>query len=527
MRRLGLIAGLIALIVVSSLLGRQHSPRATAQDDGAAGAANACIPVLQAVYEDFAASCAALGGGAACAGAANASATGTDANFSAVGDTLALGTFDSITTPAFDLATEQWGAAAINTHANIPLALSDVGVRMIALGETTIENMVAAEDAFVPAAAVEVTVLVGANLRLSPSTEGTVFASARVGSTLMADAQTVDGAWLRVMTETQEIVWISSQVVNGTGLADLPRYSRDSRTLMQSFKFKTGAADASCGDAANALVLQAPNQTVATVTANGQDIRIASTIVLRTVDQQMQLIVLSGSATVNSISVPAGFTMFAPLRSDGMVSEGGWTGFRAIDDADRAFLNPLPFVPEALLYYPITIPTPEQVLATLEAINRASAGTASVSRLREVNCGRFVPTSPLGGMPLDSGTIFYWDPASGADNYQLNIYNDGGAQVLSRQTNSANTSLPADTTAASIGNGTNFSWEVVALYRGQAACTSARVNIVRDANAVGVAGSGGAGTAGTGGSGTGGGWGTSGGGGWDNAWWHWWRGFGR
>jgi hypothetical protein len=204
----------------------------------------------------------------------------------------------------------------------------------------------------------------------------------------------------------------------------------------------------------------------------------------------MQLIVVQGEGYAGSVSVPSGFTVGVQLSSEGCSLEGAWTLLRPIDESERAFLATVGLLPEDALSYAINIPTQEEVLNTLAAINAGSVGAATGTGA--LNCSRFRPTSPLGGMP-NGQAPFFWDGVQGATSYRVNIYNDVGERVTSIEGPGNNTTMTINTTVGAIGGGTNFAWEVEALLNGAVACTTARVNVVRDATAQFVGEGGGAG----------------------------------
>ncbi|MBZ0288058.1 MAG: hypothetical protein K8I30_10625, partial [Anaerolineae bacterium] len=197
-------------------------------------------------------------------------------------------------------------------------------------------------------------------------------------------------------------------------------------------------------------------------------------------DADMEVIVLGGGANVDGVSVPPGFTVTVPLSEDGRSSSGAATGLRPINEGERGFLTPLAgAISPDLLYTALSVPTQEDIAAILGQLNIASAGqTVSGPASGQADCGRFRPTSPLGGMPLGS-TPFYWDAAQGATAYRINVYDASGALVSSIDAATASTTIQLDT--STFGGGSNFSWNVEALVNGQVACSSGKVSVVRDA----------------------------------------------
>jgi hypothetical protein len=463
-----------------------------------------CTPIIEQGFQELQANCAGLESGSACFAFNTVNATG-DGAFSQPGDISNLSSIQVVQTAALDPALEQWGIAALNVQANVPAALEDQGVRFLMLGDVEIENAVAPENALEVSEPILVTVLVGANLRTGPSTDAQVIDSAPAGTELQADGLSRDEQWLRVFHEGS-IAWISRGVLAiNDPLDSLPIWGGDSRTMMQDFFFRTGNGLAQCEGALPALlIIQGPQDIPVSLRINGVDIRLDSTMALWiTPDNEMRVLVLEGAAQIGNLSIPAGFTAKAPLSDDGHSVTGAWENLRVMTPDERAILMPLESVPPESLNNPINIPTESQVQQTLAALSASNIGEARVGPASgNADCNRFRPTSPLGGFAFGT-TTFYWDAALGADNYRINIYNGNGTQVGSFVTNSANTALSVDTSAAGIGDGLNFSWEVQALVNNQVACTSSSVAVLREAGTT---------TVGTGGGepsnpGSGGGWG--------------------
>ncbi len=100
-----------------------------------------------------------------------------------------------------------------------------------------------------------------------------------------------------------------------------------------------------------------------------------------------------------------------------------------------------------------------------------------------VDCSTFRATSPLDGMNYGANT-FYWDGATGATSYRVNIYGMDearGALVRSFDSAGAATSLTANIAVETTGYGFKFAWEVQALYNGVVACISSRYTVPRGA----------------------------------------------
>jgi hypothetical protein len=202
--------------------------------------------------------------------------------------------------------------------------------------------------------------------------------------------------------------------------------------------------------------------------------------------------VLSGSAKIGNLNLPAGFTTKALLSADGRTIAGAWENVRPMTDGERQALLPLEGFPGALMSYVLEIPTASDIQETLVALAQAgvAGGATTGPASTQANCSRFRPTSPLGGMAFGNET-FYWDAALGANNYRINFYNEAGSQVGSFSTGSENTALTVDVSSGSIGDGTSFAWEVQALVNDNLACTTGRVPVLRESGVQQAGGGGG------------------------------------
>ncbi len=465
----------LLLLSLSSVLNAQSS--------------NTCQTLIHQVVTDLGQVCGDAAGNSACYGnsASVAFANGGSGTFAKAGDKLDLASVQSIQTLPLDTATNQWGLAVLNVHANVPLALSSTGLKYILVGETEIENVVAPDNAFQPVPAITVTPLVAANLRSSPSTDAQVIVSAPVGTELSADAISADKGWVRVLNNS-ESAWVSRQIIAAKdgSIDDLPVLGSDTRTLMQSFILHTSADTPDCTNLfPSMLYIQGPSGFNAAITVNGVNIRFDSAIALRvTAENNLQLIALSGGASTGGVSIPAGFTLNVPLSADGRDAAGLATGLRPITSDERTFLDiaTTDINGGSIVSTPITVPSAEQISAMLVSLNSAVGGqTTSGPAAGQADCSRFKPTSPLSSLALGV-TPFYWDGAPGATTYRVNIYGPDGALRNSSEIGGNTTTLQADT-AGAIGDGSNFAWDVQALVNGQVACTSGRVSLPRDATA--------------------------------------------
>ncbi len=463
---------------------------ASTQDD------DACQALTEQVFATLAQNCSNLEGNSVCYGAGGVNAvfaSGTN-NIAQLADRASLSDLQIVQSEQVDLAQGKLGAALINLQANVPSAITQPAVTLLVLGGVQVENAVAPEQAIITVPPIEVTTLLAANLRSGPSTDSNVITSAKGGTKLNADALSGDQEWLRVLFE-DTLAWVNRDLVGTEGDLDtLPVLSANSLSPMQKFFVRAVGDSAECGGS-GMIVIQGPDNIPVELNINGAEIRLSSTMVVRiTADNKMQVILLSGAGYIGNLSIPAGFTVSAPLSADGKSLAGAWENLQPLDAAgleQLQFLSALPV--DGLLHYAITIPTQQEIQTTLASLRGGTSGgggtASSGPAAGNANCSRFRPTSPLGGMPFGT-TTFFWDAAQGSTTYRLRIFNEAGIVVGTFDTSTDNTALTIDTSSNTIGDGFNFSWQVDALVNGQVACTTAPTVVVRDFGQVVVGGSG-------------------------------------
>lgn len=449
-------------------------------------AAGACPALVEQALEDLGSNCDGLDRNGACYGYNSVAATFNEVQpddfFSTPADRAGLAALDTIQTVPLDAERDLWGIAVMNVQANIPNALPGQNVVFLLMGDVEVANEVAPGDALAPADPVTVTTNTGSNLRSSPTAAANLLGSAPAGTQLPADGLSPDGEWLRVMFENR-VAWINRTLVNASGDLDgLPQVGTQSRTPMQAFSFRTGFGDPLCSESPpSLLVVQGPENLAVDITANGADIHIGSTIALRLLPNNMvQLIVVNGSATVDGVLVPAGFTMTASLGPDGTTIDGPWTNFRPLTEAELQSLLPLENIPGNILNYDIIIPTLADIQAALRAFGAAQSSTGPGATNGLPVCDNLRATSPLGGLP-HGDTTFYWDGSPNITSYEVRVYNEAGQVVATFPAEGSQTSVTGNTEQQTLGGGFLFSWNVVALVDGQEVCSTSPVTMFREA----------------------------------------------
>lgn len=456
-----------------------------------------CPILVQEALREIGSNCDGLGRNTACYGFVRVDATFQSEQppdfFTAPADQAGLSVLQSIQTVPLNTNRQEWGIAVLNVQANLPTSLPGQAVVFLLLGDVTVENAVRPTDTYSPAEPVSATVLVSANLRSAPSTASSVLAGVPAGTPVLADALSADQAWVRVLVDDLP-GWISRDLVRpevmGT-LAALPVVTSRSRTPMQAFTLHTGVRGMECSEAPpSVLVVQGPQNARVDITANGADIRIGSTIALFTTeDNFLQLVTLSGQAEVGGITIPAGFTIFAPLSPDGTTVNGSWTGFRPLTLNELNELKPLEGIPANLLHYPLELPTLADIARMQAVMNRPPAlptnQTQPAVPTPTLLPGAPTPTPSAGGYncdgfalasPLDAAVVgeqpFYWYPAVGVDGYRWVLLDDRG-NVLSI----LDTATPSVVAALLPLYSAIIQWEVQALKGGTVVCSSRRAAI--------------------------------------------------
>ncbi len=410
--------------------------------------------------------------------------------FSLPADTIPLVEIADIRTQPLDLETSLWGIAMMNVQANIPNTLPGQAVTFLLLGDVQVQNDVTPDAALTVGEPVRVLVTAGQNinLRSGPGTTYNITETATPGQPFDVDARSADGEWLRL---TGFNMWLARSLVSAlepaVDLRALPVANLESQSPMQAFYFKTGLGIPTCQEAPNVLVLQGPEEARVRLSANGAEVELGSTAVLRSGEDAfsalsnspefgdlvssfdpvgdptclaMEMSLVEGDAIVNGEEaehVPLGHI----TRSVTCLDSAGAPAFtsrwgapqRLTDEeiAEMVFVETLP-LPRS-----VTLPTQEEIDASigrgpnvkptptrLPVIARPTrmAPTADPNQPRSTavpgattaptgtqpSCDTFRATSPFG--PVNEIVTFYWDAARNIYGYQLEIMllNDG--QVL-------------------------------------------------------------------------------------------------
>ena len=369
-----------------------------------------CPALVQKALEDVGNNCDSLDRNNACYGFNRVDAAFFESQpenfFTSPADRTALNILQAIQTAPLNSDQSLWGIATLNVQANVPGSLPGQAVVFMLLGDVEIENAVQPEDAYIPGEPVNVNVLTSANMRTGPSTNWNIVRGVPRAAVVAVDGVNPARDWVRGLYE-DSVGWMSRDLVQPEvegSLDNLPVIDNQSRTPMQAFYFRTGFGGLECVESPpSVLVVQGPNSVRVDINANGADITIGSTIALTVTDDgKMQLFVLSGSATVDGVVIPAGFMAEIQLGPDGKSVVGPWGGSRPMTADEINQFLPLQNIPENLLNYPITLPTLQQIAAVLVAIQQQQGGgdvTVIIGNLVDTN-GDGIPDTTQNGQPL-------------------------------------------------------------------------------------------------------------------------------
>lgn len=346
--------------------------------------------------------------------------------FDAPADIAALSSLTALKTAPLNEDLSQWGVTIMSLQANIPGALPGQSALFMLLGGAEIESAIAPDQAFVSAQPPSSTsAIADAVLRDRPAEDAPIARSVMPGATLLADARS--GDYLRV-TAGDQFGWIRTDQTSAAADAvrALPEFTQgESFTPMQAFYLRTSIGDPVCAQAPSALVVQGPEGLHVDIQANGADINLGSTIILRTytVDEAeraglylfngqdvgglLELSVIDGRVTVRQedgtpVFIETGEQAFICLDKpedlgvDGQDNDqpityacGGWTIPSRIPAQLR---DEFSLVDDYPLLYPVDILTPTP---TMPPTSTATAGPGAT----ETAAVSTPPATPVAGRP--------------------------------------------------------------------------------------------------------------------------------
>ncbi len=242
--------------------------------------------------------------------------------FDQSGDVENVVDIQSLRLSAMDADLGVWGVALFRLQASLPESELKKNITLLMFGEVEVENLATST----PLADVTVQSLKSVNVRLLPSSEAVVVATAAPQATLLATGRNSDTSWLRVKLEDGRGGWVFAPLVTSTDDLEALAVVEPSSVYyspMQAFYFQSGVDDAACPEAPNSgLLIQTP-EGVGKVTflINEVDIQLGSTVFFEAeADGEMTVSVVEGAAIVTTDGVGykavAGTQIGVPMGKD-------------------------------------------------------------------------------------------------------------------------------------------------------------------------------------------------------------------
>lgn len=451
---------------------------------GSSAQANTCATLVAQALGAVDTNCGGLGRNTVCYGHNRVDATffnTVDENtFSAPADRTDLLQVSSLQTAPLDTENNQWGVAVMNVQANVPNTLPGQAVTFLLLGSTRLENAIWPEEAFTAGEPVRVfvTAFQRVNVRSGPGTSFNVSGNAESGQLLDVDARNATGDWLRI-SGTAPYNWISRALIDvQTGsdsqLSALPIAPENPQSPMQAFYFRTGVGAPTCEEAPDLLVVQGPKDVRVSLTINGAEVALGSTIVFQSgettygalkddtrigtlVNTQpspdeavclfTEMSVIEGDALANNgeLFVPLGHwaksaTCLDENRMPAFTTEFG--GVREMTDEEMSEFSIVERI--TLPHYQVEMPSQEAIQESIRngpdpkpaptplpilALERPTSVpvTPQATPSGTASCGNFSPSAPMN--TANTVQVFSWTPAQNVAAYQLEIAADYGGFV--------------------------------------------------------------------------------------------------
>jgi hypothetical protein len=295
-------------------------PGITSAQETATPAPMTCAQLLPAVEKSLTTACSDLGTDSVCYGNRTLTVAWQDElgptplSFAQPGDVVPLNAIKSITTAPLNLERGEWGLAVLKARANLPGTTAGQAVTFVLYGDTSITNATPRDaGAVAPAPAASTctaTTIRATYLRGAPGPVERQVQLLQGNATANVIGRLADNRW--VYAEYNGATgWLYVQVLKlSCDLNTLPVIDANQTATLQAvgtlpglsaFYFTTGiAAQAACQDIPpGGLLVQSPTGRKVTFQANGADITIGSSVVLRSRPNQMLWIgVLEGEARV-------------------------------------------------------------------------------------------------------------------------------------------------------------------------------------------------------------------------------------
>lgn len=405
--------------------------------------------------------------------------------FTSPADRAEVNQLETVSTAPLNVEDNRWGVAVMSLQANIPNTLPGQAVTFVLLGDVEVENAVDPDQTFTPADPVDVRANANANVRSGPGLTFNVIGAVASGQTLQTDAQSNDGAWLRV-AYNDVIGWIFRDLVTSdVDLTALPTISDQARLPMQAFYLRTGIGQPACEEAtADSLIIQGPERITVNFTVNGADVSLGSTAVIRILEgDRMEISVLDGKAVVDGVEVPQGYktsVCLSPPEDHGLDGEANDqlascppSAPEQLTTSEQESWCSLGDVPASLLNYNIPIRCGQGILFPTATPTSVPARPIATATRAADDCAALRPTSPLTDAP-SSPTTFYWDGVAAAASYVV-VISDGAGNVIQRVSSAG---ASTNVGVSGLPQGGQIRWLVEAYVGDGLLCTSPSTGLI-------------------------------------------------
>lgn len=375
----------------------------------------------------------------------------------------------------------------------LALGNSPLSVESVALGPDVDSDAITVEEGSVTVTEgpASLTVIRALTSRTGPGMQFDAAVMLEQGTVFEITGISPDGAWFAVLLPDESIVWVDSgsRFIEISGdlltvpiLEDFPTptvkpTATPTVTLIPT-NTETDTPAATSTPSHTPTITDTPSATPTNTATNTPSPTPTPTPVIATATANTNANVRSGDGT--------GFSVIASLRRGqtieiiGVSSRGtGWFVITLPDGREGWIADFVVTVTsDNVDDLPEVDPPAAAVQRTQAPVTRQPGQGAQPTQPPANDCSVFQPQSPLDGL-ANGITTFYWTLAPNADDYWVSIFNDAGQNVALASTGAVGTSVSVDTSAANIGPGTMFGWEVTAFRQGQPVCTTRRVVIPR------------------------------------------------
>ncbi len=297
-----------------------------------------CAGLVEEALAQVSDLCAGTGRNEACYGYTRIDAQfvpGSSVEFDTPADRVPLGEVAALQTYPLDTAAGVWGVALLNVQANLPDTLPGQGVTFLLMGDATLTDAAQAQQAQAVTCPAVVSATNAINVRSGPGTDFNAVFTLQAGAAVTVTGRSADGGWLAVDALGQP-GWVRADLLQTEcDPAALPVTEGNAVVRpMQAFYFVAGIGQPECREVPpSSLLIESPEGYVITLTINGVEVRVASTVTLSAGDGGLRLTTLDGNAVVSGGSlsrrVPTGFTLFLPVDEDEdgnpVVNSPDWT----------------------------------------------------------------------------------------------------------------------------------------------------------------------------------------------------------